>query len=38
MKIEQEVYGMKGGKKKFCMEDSVGEYHGKDKDAGSYKE
>lgn len=37
MKIEQEVYY--GDKKKvFCPEDSVGEYHGKDKDAGSYKD
>jgi hypothetical protein len=38
MKVEQPVYGLKGGTKNFCAEDSVGEYHGKDKDVGSYKE
>lgn len=37
MKIEQEVYY--GDKKKvFCPEKEVGNYHGKDEDAGSYED
>lgn len=34
MKIEQEVFGLKGGESNepevFCAEKGVGEYHGKD--------
>jgi hypothetical protein len=36
-KVEQTVYGLKGGEKEFCAEDYVGNYHGKDVDTGSYK-
>lgn len=35
MKIEQTVYGLKGGAKPFCAEEYVGEYHGKDVPAKS---
>lgn len=38
MKIEQEVYGLKGGTKNFCAEDYVGDYHGKDVEVGEVEE
>ena len=38
MKVEQKVYGLKGGTKDFCAEDYVGEYHGEDKEVKQNKE
>lgn len=34
MKVDQEVFGLKGGVKVFCPEHSVGDYHGKDVETG----
>lgn len=40
MKIEQEVYGLKGSDKgiSFCAEDYIGNYHGKDVELGEITE
>lgn len=38
MKVEQQVYGLKGGTKNFCAEEYVGEYHGKDENIKNNKE